>query len=288
MDRFRTSWALLLDSWRVLRSNPSLSIFPIVSTIATLVVTAAFFVPIALTSDLTKIHDKSDVPVAWYIVTFLFYLVNYFIVTFFNSALMFCAHRSLYGESATVGDGISMAMKRLPQIFAWSMVSATVGMILRTIGERAGIVGQIVTSLLGAAWNIVTYFTIPALVIEGAGPIDAIKRSWDTIKRTWGESLIAGVGLSYATFVLALIPVLPLVGALVSGSVPIIVAVTIISVLYWLVLATIGASLTSIFRAAVYAYARTGSSPVGFSADSIQSAFVPKKPGFADKFRRRF
>ena len=79
-----------------------------------------------------------------------------------------------------------------------------------------------------------------------------------------------------------------MVGALVSGSGPIIVAVTIISVLYWLVLATIGASLTSIFRAAVYAYARTGSSPVGFSADSIQSAFVPKKPGFADKFRRRF
>lgn len=288
MNRFRTSWALLLDSWRVLRGNPSLAVFPIVSTVATFIVTAAFFLPIALTSDLSKIHSKADVPPSWYVVTFLFYLSNYFVVTFFNSALMFCAHRSLHGESPTVADGIAMAMKRLPQIFAWSMVSATVGMVLRTISERAGIVGQIVTSLLGAAWNIVTFFTIPALVIEGLGPIGAIKQSWATIKRTWGESLIGGVDLSYATLVLGLVPVLPLILSFVSGSLPVIITVTVVTVLYWLVLATIGASLTSIFRAAVYTYATTGASPDGFAPASIQSAFVPKKPGMADKLRRRF
>ena len=70
-------------------------------------------------------------------------------------------------------------------------MSATVGMVLRAISDRGGIVGAIVASLIGVVWNVVTFLVVPILVIEGVGPVEAIKRSGGLLRKTWGEQLPA-------------------------------------------------------------------------------------------------
>ncbi len=219
---------------------------------------------------------RDNVPVAYYIVSFCYYLVSYFVVVFFNVALIHCANKVLNNQETSVGDGLRAATKRLGPILAWSLVGATVGMILKTISERVAIVGQIVVALLGGAWNIVTFFVIPTLAIEGVGPITAIKTSFATIKKTWGESLIGNIGVSTAIGLLSLIPIPILIGVAFTGSAWIIIAAVVMAALYWLALAIIGSCLTGIYTTAVFHYARTGSVPNVFTTEQIQMAFIQK------------
>ena len=92
-------------------------------------------------------------------------------------------------------------MRRAGKILPWAIISATVSMILRAIEERAGFVGQIVAAIAGMAWAVVTFLVLPIIVIEGVGVRDAIKKSGNLFKRTWGENLAAQIGFSLIGFV---------------------------------------------------------------------------------------
>ena len=280
MERFKRSWELAKQSWKVMRSHPSLAIFPIISGIATLLVSISFILPIFFSLKASGTFDShnSNEPqfsAIYYVISFCYYLISYFVVVFFNVGLIHCANKVLNNEPTSVGDGLRAAMKRLGPILGWSLIGATVGMILRTISERVGFVGQIVVALLGGAWNIVTFFVVPTLAIEGIGPIAAIKTSFETIKKTWGESLIGNIGVSTAVGLMALIPIPLMIAVMFTGSVWAILAVVVISALYWLALAIVGSCLTGIYTTAVFHYARTGSVPNVFSTEQIQMAFMP-------------
>jgi len=282
MERFKRSWALAKQSWQVMRSQPSLAVFPVISGIATIIVTISFLLPIFFSLqgsgafDSKSNFDQNSVPITYYIVMFCYYLVSYFVVVFFNVGMIHCANKVLNNEPTSVSDGVSMAIKRIGPILGWSLVGATVGMILRTISERIGIVGQIIVALMGAAWNIVTFFAVPALAIEGLGPIAAIKESFATIKKTWGETVIGNIGVSSAIGILGLVPIPIIILSVVTQSVWLIVGALVISVLYWLALAIIGSCLTGIYTTAVFYYARTGQVPQVYTAEQMQMAFLPK------------
>lgn len=273
MERFARSWALAKQSWGVLRSNPGLAVFPVVSTIAALLVTATFFIPLGMLIGLENIEQP---PLYAYPVLFLYYLVSYFVVIFFNAGLVHCANETLEGRPAGFGEGIHAAMARFGSILGWALLSATVGTLLNAIAERTGFIGRIVIGLIGAAWNVATFFTVPMLVLEGVGPIDAVKGSFAAIKKTWGESLIGNVGISYAIGLLALLPIPVIVASAFTSSAVVIVIAVAVSAIYWLTLATVGSCMSGVYTVAVFAYARTGSVPSGFDAGAIQSAFVEK------------
>ena len=111
-------------------------------------------------------------------VSFAFYFSTYFVIIFCNSALISCAMMRFNGQEPSVGDGFRMAMSRLPQIFAWALVSATVGMLLKVIENAHEKVGYYISMLLGAAWSIMTFFVVPVLVVEKTGPFEAVGRSY--------------------------------------------------------------------------------------------------------------
>jgi hypothetical protein len=67
------------------------------------------------------------------------------------------------------------------------------------------LVGQIIGSLIGLAWSLVTFLTIPILVIEDIGVGAALKRSKDLFKKTWGENVVGQAGLGIIGFI-AMIP----------------------------------------------------------------------------------
>ncbi|MEZ0327639.1 MAG: DUF6159 family protein [Fimbriimonas sp.] len=283
-DRFSRSLALAKESIAVLRRTPSLMWFPVISGIVTLVLTISFFIPLYIITggkDLEKVN-----PAVGYPVMALFYFVSYFIVIFFNAGLVSCAHDSLHGRDTSFGHGFQNAMRHLPAILGWTLIASTVGMILQMIAERSGIIGRIVVALLGAAWNIITYFVVPILVVEQGSPVAAVKKSGGMLKRTWGENLIGNGGIGFVLVFAALVPVLPMVIAFAVAPVAGLVLLAI-SILYWLALGIAGAAMQGVYQTALYVYAETGTTPSGFSPEYISGAFTVKEPGMLDKLRRR-
>jgi hypothetical protein len=275
------SWELVKASAAVLRSDKELVVFPIVSAIGVLIVTATFAVPLFLAGlfDQMYVDGKGFQPLGM-LVAFLFYLVQYFVIFFANTALVGAAMIRLDGGDPTVGDGFRIAMRRVGPILGYALISATVGMILRTIAERAGIIGRLVISLIGLAWNLATYLVVPVLAAEEIGPVDAIKRSVGLLKHTWGEQIVgnAGIGAVFGllTFGLFLVGVPLIVLAALAESLALLAAAVVIVVLAALALGVISSALSGIYTAAVYRYAATGEVGRSFNPELVRNAFRAK------------
>lgn len=284
------SYQLVRHSWAVLKQDKEILIFPVLSGIASLAVAASFIVPLvvlgmhdqaATTADGQSHHAEFRMNAAWYAYSFLFYLASYFITIFFNVGVMHCASIRMNGGDPTVADGFKGAFARIGAIFLWSLVSATVGMVLRAISERAGLIGKIVTSLLGVAWSILTYFAVPVMIFEGAGVGKSIKRSGELIKKTWGEALVGqgGMGLFFSLlFLLGLIPAGIGVWLAAQGTAGVLVAVVLgaATLFYWIGLAVVSAALQGVFHVALYRYASTGQVSGGYPEELIARHWTPK------------
>lgn len=280
MNRLTNSWELIKASAAVLRADKELIVFPIVSGVLTLLVTLTFAVPAFLAGIIDQTATRGGVPFVGYVVAFLFYLAQYFVIIFCNSALVGAALMRLDGGKPTVRDGFRIAFAHIGTIFGYALISATVGLILRTISRRGGIIGQVVSSLFGLAWNLATYLVIPVLVIENAGPIDAIKRSAQYLRRTWGEQLAGnlGVGLVFGLLFFAVILVTggTIFLAAAANVAVLIIPIIVIAVLAMLVLGLISSALSGIYEAAVYRYAAQGKVDSYFSPQLVQNAFKTK------------
>lgn len=295
--RIKRSAELLKQAWGVLRGDPALAFFPVISGIATLLVIASFVTPVLLSPELRGAfqslaeseraarhgeHLATEGHGQWMAIAilFAFYLATSFVTIFFNAALLGAADRKFRGQPTGVGVGIGIALGRLPQIVAWSLLSAVIGTVLRALEERVGFLGRIAVALVGAAWAIASYFAVPALVIEGVGPFEALSRSVQTIKRTWGESLALGIGFGIAGFLVALSGIGAIVAGIVigaaSGSAALGIAIASLGVLELVAWIIVASTLRAIVQAALYRYATDGVVPNGFDASAMQSAFVQK------------
>ena len=96
-------------------------------------------------------------------------------------------------------DGIDVALKNFGPILGYAVIASTVGVILKSINDRSKGFGRFITSLIGTAWNVATYLVVPILAVEGIGPIEAVKRSVELLKRTWGEQIVGNMGIGAIT-----------------------------------------------------------------------------------------
>jgi hypothetical protein len=283
-DRISNGFSLARSSWHVLVKDKHLLWFPIVSGFLFLVVLASFAIPLATLVDWNAVQqqaqDNKGKPPVWvYPVAFAFYFCTYFVIIFCNSALTSCAVMRFNGLDPTLGDGFRMACARLPQIFAWAMVSATVGLLLKVIENAHEKVGYYVSLILGTAWSIMTYFVVPVLVVEKVGPFQAVGRSVSIMRKTWGEALVGNLGLGLFMFLL-FIPVILLfvVGAVMIGNGMVApgIAVLVIAFIALLLHSAIGSALNTILLAALYQYAAEDKVPSDFDRGTFERAFTPK------------
>jgi hypothetical protein len=278
-ERISRGIELTRQSWQVLREEKTLLAFPLLSGIACTLVLVTFAVPTWLLGVPEAIaEDPKDLqqnPLL-YVVLFAFYFVNYFVIVYFNSALISCAILRFHGQDAKLSDGLSAANARLPQIAGWALVSATVGIILKAIESRSERAGQFAANLIGAGWAIATYFVVPVLVVEGLGPINAVKRSFAILRKTWGESLVSRFGIGLVVSLATLVAILPAALGLISGNViAAIVGIAITAVLV-ITVSLVASALNSIIIAALYLYAAEGQVPAQFDRELLENAYGPK------------
>ena len=89
MGKIERSWELVKASWSVLRTDKELLVFPLVSAIAVCVVMATFAVPMFLAGIFDgTIASAAPLPFLGIVLGFAFYVVQYMVIFYCNSALM--------------------------------------------------------------------------------------------------------------------------------------------------------------------------------------------------------
>lgn len=283
MGKFSRSWELVKQSFAILRSDKELVLFPIFSAVACLCVTV-LIIGGSILSVLPSFRAATLAGERWqpsqapfiYLAIFVLYVANYFVIVFFNVALVSVANSRLSGGTWTFRDGIELAWTRKGTILQWALVAATVGMILRMIEERLGLIGRFVLKLVGIAWTLACYFVVPVLAFEDLTPIDAVKRSARLFRDTWGEKVAGGFSLGLVFFVLALPGFGVWIAAMILGGVKGLAIGLILMVLYFVILSVVSSAVQGIFNAALYRYACFKQIPPAFSPELITSAWTPK------------
>ena len=279
--RIQRSWDLACACMRLLMADKSLLFFPLMSSVAMVLIVASFAVPLlAVAGILWGTGVTHSLDVLSYIALFVFYWIQFSIVIYFNVALVEVALRRMDGKEAGIADGLRRATSKLPTILAYALIAATIGIVLRFIAERVGILGRIVIALVGLAWAIATALVVPVLVAEEVGPFDAISRSTQLIKKAWGETLIgnAGIGFVFGLFFVLLVVVTLGAEAVagIAGSATLAILIVAAAALAFVVLVLTQSTLQGIYTAALYRYANGDGATPGIDKGLLESAFRPK------------
>lgn len=271
-SRLSNGFTLFKSSFAVLKENKQLILFPILSGISLLLVMASFIVTVFAANSWDFETINLDGTVTQYALIFLFYFVNYFVVVFFNMALIHCTHLYFKGEKVNIKTGIQFSLSRIGTIFSWALFAATVGTILKVIQENVGFLGRIITGLIGVAWNIATFFVIPVMAYENVNPFSAVKRSSLLMKQKWGESIAASFSFGFVQLIGMIVVGLPLffLGAILNPIIGIALAMAGV----YIVIAMISAT-QMIFISSIY-HNITGDPVERFNQHMIDNLFEKK------------
>lgn len=278
MGTFSRSWDLLGQSFTVLKTDKELIWLPVVSAIFCLSATAVIFSwsllvmgPIhSIPGDIgaQKLFYQQMAPFV-----FLFYLVTYSIVTFFNVALVSIASNRLAGGRATLDYGLQVAWNRKWRIIQWALMAATVGMLLKMLEQR---LSRFIASVIGFVWTLASFFVIPLLAAEDIGPVEALCRSAEIFRDVWGEEVVGGFNFGIIFLVLSLPGLLLPFVSIRFGKAGLFMGIALMTI-YLLLLAVVNSAAQGIFVAALYRYATTQQVSGGFQLDDLAGAWQPKQ-----------
>jgi len=267
--RFQNSIELAKASLNVLRGDRKLVMLPVLSSIATLLVAVSFIVPIAIVSN----NAGGVGPAAWILGAVGYFLAAY-VVVFFNAALVYAADVHMHGTTVTVGQALKFASSRSHVLLPWALLSASVSIVLRALEQRGGIFGRIIGALAGIAWSLVTFLVLPVLVVEGLGPVAAVKRSGELFKRTWGEQVISNAGIGLIALLAIVVGAIPAALLFLVGG-PIVFVGIALFVAWVIAVSLVSSALTGILSMALYRFATDGQVP-GFDTNELRGAFRPR------------
>src|SRR6266851_7258161 len=196
IGRIAQAWKLIGDSFVILKSDKELMLLPVFSgvfcVLVSMVVLGGGGLLLLPQNLAVRAAHRQSMSQGMWACLLLFYLVNYFVIAFFNVALVSAASSRLAGGHATINEGLETAWQRKGKILQWALLSATVGILLRMIEERTARLGRFVGGLVGMAWTLASYFVVPVLAAEDVGPAEALQRSADLFRETWGEEVVGG------------------------------------------------------------------------------------------------
>lgn len=290
--RIARGWSMAKASFTVLLNYPKLLVLPVLSAAALILALGVLFgifmfeagsfqAAGRLVKNLEQTWDGNKVAMAAGTIAlgWLFTSVS----LYFNAALVFCVLRAFNGERPSIAEGLATATGRLPQIIGWAFVAAVIGfainLIQETLKDKLGFLGGLLGGLFEFAWAAITYFVLPVLVVEGLGPVGAVKRSSSILKQTWGEAATGSVGLGAIGFLLC-VPAFLLIAfgiflSASSGSAGFAVVLFPLAFVYIVAVMTVMGTLGTVFQTGLYVYATTGRAP--FDETLIRATFQPKQ-----------
>lgn len=264
-----TGKTLISSAWAALRQDRELVALPVIGAVATLLSVA----PLLLVSLVPE--DGSPVQyVIWVAALFVAAIVG----MFFAVALAAGAHMRMNGGDPTIRSTLAVAWKRKRGVIGWAALTTTVGLILRAIEQRFKGAGSLIRFAGDVAWTLASFFVVPIIAANDAGPIEALKLSASTFKQRWNSAVRVQLRLGllgFAVFAGALVAGVAVVAAAqVSLALAILVGVILGGA--WLVAMLVLNALSSYARVALYRYCAGLPTP-GFATGQLSAAFVAKR-----------
>lgn len=280
MGRLGHSWGLFKTSFGVIKQDKELLWMPVLSFIASAIAIAGI-AGLGIVSGVfqTFIDSEGTLDTVTAIFVFGAYILLALVQVFFHAATVAGANERLGGGDPTVGSALGKASKHFGSLFLWSLIVATVNVILqalnRSAGQRGNVIGQIVVSLVGGAWNLATYFVVPILLFEDKHVGGGMKGSVSYFKKTWGETIIgdSGIGLiaGIITFLILLFGGLSAFMVFsVLGVLPalVIVGMTILAAVIASIMFTVA---SAVYKTALYRFASGAGASGPFDAQQMQA-----------------
>jgi hypothetical protein len=270
MSRFSRGLRLSRQSWALLRTHAGLMGFPVLGAILALVVVA----PPAVAG--AYLWDEGDTAPGVALLVVAAYLVS-FVSAFVGVGLAAAVEAALRGEPAGLGYGMGVARSRLGAISGWALITAVLSILLRVLESRSEL-ASIAAALVGGAWSVISLLAIPAIALEGLGPVAAIRRSASLFKQHWVGQVTGMAAIGGAVFLFVMLPAIALVviGALIvsdEGGAGIAGEVLIgLGLVLFAVGAVVGSALRQVFAVVLYRYTTSGHAPEGFSDEDLRSA----------------
>lgn len=279
------------QSWNALRQNKQLIAFPVISMIGITIATLLFLLPESvLVVPILAAREAGGTAsntqwILLLVVLFLYYLVTYIVIIFSNTALVGATLKMINGESATVGDGISIALSRFRRIFVYALISATVGVIARGISQSGrgsdnflvSILAMLVGGLIQGAWNLLVFLALPVMIVEDLSVRDSLKRSMAIFKETWGEGFVGSTAVGGISCLAYLAIFLVTGGIIAAGilieNVPLVIVGAVFLLLGFVLVALLNGAVNGIFQASLYQYATTGNAGPFIDSALAEEAF---------------
>lgn len=278
----RGSWGkskqLTTKSWGIVKENRYLLAFPVLGFLGSLVPLAIFWIPAAW-------FYANDNYVPGTIAAVIGIFATQIIISITSGGLVASADEELAGGDSSVGHGIGASFARLFPLIGWALIQTVVSIIVSLIrgnnqSGAASVVRNIAASGILAMWSLITFFVVPFIMLERAGPITAIKESSKLFKAKWGLQIFGGVRIG--GFV-ALITILPAILLIILGvfltlsniwavGIPLIV----IGVIAFSIGALLIATLRGIFSVVLFRFAKDGAIEGGFTEDELAGAVRTK------------
>lgn len=170
---------LMRTSWGVVRRDPVLLWFPIVSTVC-LALTAGFWIVQGAYLYAANGPKLLFVPI---VLAGLYSLT--FVGVFFSVALSGAIAEALDEEGApSFNDGMNVAWMHLGPIAAWAAVSILVAIAIGFVRSFKGSL-RLVGDAAQIAWSLATIFVVPLIAFDDLGATNARQRSFQLAKENW-------------------------------------------------------------------------------------------------------
>ena len=264
--RIGRGWRVTKLGMHVVRADPELMAYMLFSGIFSIIAAIAI---LALTGGLGFfVGGEEGAESGVYVGTFLSYMAIAIITVFWNAAIIASAHERLTaGTNPSFSYGIKQAMKCLPQIVIWGLISGTVGLIITAFQSMqqsdnlvVSIFGHIASFIVQVAWWIATFFVVPMIVLDNIGVGESMSKSPELFKQTWGEDVVSTSGTGIINILVCLLIVAICLPLFALGEIGIGLGILVmfagiaISVLFF-------SACEAVNRVSLYYFAKTGESP---------------------------
>lgn len=279
VGRLRASYILFKESFRFVWSDKEMLLVPIIASILQLFLIGVALIFVIIPSGIfTESEAETTYSAIQYAYLFIFYVISAFTIACSQAVITHIVYVRAHNGDATLWSGIKVAGKHSFSLLVWACITSTVGIVLRAITERSTLFVKIFTMFVGAAWSVLTYFVVVAIVVDNKSVFSAIGHSGNVFKRTWGETLASNISLGLTFLVFYMVLIFALIGFLfVFGAGP--GAVLLSALLFFVVvLITIllNSVLNSVLRTLLYVYASEQIVPSNFNRELLEHMLVRK------------
>lgn len=280
VGRIKAGWLLFKETWRFLMLDKELLWVPIITSLLNILLfgTVISLVVLALLGGSQGLAEND-----WFVYGFVFsvYVIGAFTLALAQAATAHTVYIRVHGGNATLGESLKVAFSHWFSLLIWSLITATVGVVLRWLADRSKLLGWIVIMLIGSAWSVLTYFVVPAMVIGKKSAFASIGDSTRTFKDTWGETLVSNISYGLIFLFLHLAAIFSVGGIAIAfmsvGFDNVAIAIILLLVPWFIIMAIISSAMNSVLRTLLYVYAREHVVPQNFNQELLEKMLARKE-----------